>query len=73
MVMFWSSNMQHAFKERHGCCRFLQGVHEHEVDGEMVLDIAPIAGRLVVFLSGAIDHAVLPSQQPRVALTAWCQ
>lgn len=43
------------------------------MNGEMVLDVAPLAGRLVVFLSGAIDHAVLPSQRPRVALTAWCQ
>ena len=55
------------------CCRFSEGVHQHKVNGERVLDVAPVSGRLVVFLSGAIDHAVLPSHQPRVALTAWCQ
>ncbi|DBB06133.1 TPA: hypothetical protein ACH3X3_009687 [Trebouxia sp. C0006] len=49
------------------------GIHLQEVNGESVLDIAPVSGRLVVFLSGAIDHAVLPSHNPRVALTAWCQ
>ena len=43
------------------------------IDGEAVLDVAPLAGRLVLMLSGAVDHAVLPSQQQRVALTAWCQ
>ena len=49
------------------------GVYEHTVDGEQVVDIDPLAGRMVVFLSGAIDHAVLPSHKPRVAVTAWCQ
>lgn len=48
-------------------------IHIQDVNGERVLDIAPVSGRLVVFLSGAIDHAVLPSHNPRVALTAWCQ
>lgn len=43
------------------------------MNGEAVLDIDPVSGRLVVFLSGAIDHAVLPSHKARVALTAWCQ
>lgn len=55
------------------CCRAQKGVHQHQVNGELVLDVGPVSGRLVVFLSGAIDHAVLPSHQPRVALTAWCQ
>ena len=48
-------------------------MYEHIVDGEQVVDIDPLAGRMVVFLSGAIDHAVLPSHKPRVAVTAWCQ
>ena len=36
-----------------------------------VLDVEPVAGRLVIFLSGAIDHAVLPSFAERTALTCW--
>ncbi len=43
------------------------------VDGELVTDVEPMAGRLVLMLSGAVDHAVLPSFASRVALTAWCQ
>lgn len=37
------------------------------------LDIAPLAGRAVVFLSGAIEHEVLPvtGTLPRAALTTW--
>jgi hypothetical protein len=54
-------------------CRPQTDIHIQEVNGERLLDIAPLSGRLVVFLSGAIDHAVLPSHKPRVALTAWCQ
>ena len=54
-------------------CRPQSGIHLQEVNGESVLDIAPVSGRLIVFLSGVIDHAVLPSHNPRVALTAWCQ
>ena len=37
------------------------------------MDVAPVAGRLVLFLSGAVEHAVLPNFSQRVALTAWCQ
>ena len=48
-------------------------VHWTMVDGEMVTDVEPTAGRLVLMLSGAVDHAVLPSYASRVALTAWCQ
>eukprot|EP00899_Mesostigma_viride_P026454 jgi/Mesvir1/6994/Mv09133-RA.1 len=36
-------------------------------------DVAPLAGRLVVFLSGAIEHEVMLTSRERVALTAWCQ
>lgn len=43
------------------------------IDGEVVVDVEPQAGRLVLLLSGAVDHAVLPAREQRVALTAWCQ
>lgn len=33
--------------------------------------IPPLLGRLVLFLSGAVDHAVLPANKERFALTAW--
>jgi hypothetical protein len=41
--------------------------------GERYVDIAPTQGRVVIFLSGAMDHAVQPTFRPRVALTAWMQ
>lgn len=35
-------------------------------------EVKPIPGRLVIFLSGAIDHEVCPVKDaPRVALTTW--
>lgn len=37
------------------------------------VDIAPLAGRAVVFLSGCCDHEVRPAAAFRVALTAWMQ
>lgn len=49
-------------------------VHERtEVGLEPVMDVDPIAGRLVLFLSGAVEHAVLPNFAERVAITAWFQ
>lgn len=35
------------------------------------LDIAPIAGRLVMFLSDTFYHEVLPATRNRVSLTGW--
>lgn len=37
------------------------------------LDVAPLAGRAVVFFSGAVEHEVLPvtGPSPRAALTTW--
>ena len=35
------------------------------------LDIAPIAGRLIVFLSDTFYHEVLPTHRARMSLTAW--
>ena len=57
-------------------CRDLESTAEDGPLGQLsspqtVLDIAPLAGRLVLFLSGAVDHAVLPSFAERTALTAW--
>ena len=40
-------------------------------DAVAELVVAPIAGRLIIFLSGAVDHSVLPSHANRVAVTAW--
>jgi hypothetical protein len=35
------------------------------------VDVPPVAGRIVLFLSGAMDHEVLPSRHPRCAFAAW--
>lgn len=35
------------------------------------LDISPIGGRLVMFLSDTFQHEVLPSSRVRMSLTAW--
>lgn len=47
------------------------GIEWVEMGGGMVLEVMPQAGRLVLFLSGAVDHAVKPSFSERVAVTAW--
>ncbi len=49
------------------------GLEWQEADGTMVLDIAPLAGRLILFLSGAVDHAIAPCSADLVAATAWFQ
>lgn len=38
---------------------------------DRVRDIEPIGGRLVLFLSEKLHHAVLPTHTPRTAITAW--
>lgn len=43
----------------------------NRADREGMAQVAPRAGRVALFLSGAIDHEVLPSYAPRAALTAW--
>ena len=35
------------------------------------MDIPPIGGRLLCFLSGALVHEVLPTKADRIAVTAW--
>jgi len=38
---------------------------------ERTLDLSPLAGRLVVFLSGEFPHEVLPASHDRLSLTGW--
>lgn len=38
---------------------------------ERTLDVPPLAGRLVVFLSGEFPHEVLPASHERLSLTGW--
>ncbi len=35
------------------------------------LDILPLGGRAVIFLSARFEHEVLPARRPRLALTGW--
>lgn len=35
------------------------------------IDIAPLGGRLVLFLSARFWHAVLPAKLPRISVTGW--
>ena len=44
-----------------------------DAEGMATVEVAPVAGRVVLFLSGAVDHEVCPSFADRVALTAWMQ
>jgi SM-20-related protein len=41
------------------------------LDNGDTLDVAPVGGTLVAFLSEAFDHEVLPAKRPRIALTGW--
>jgi hypothetical protein len=50
-----------------------QGLEWKDADGAMVLDIAPLAGRIILLLSGAVDHAVAPCTMDLVNITAWFQ
>jgi hypothetical protein len=47
------------------------GLEWQECEGEIVLDVAPLGGRLILFLSGAVDHAIAPAGADLVTATAW--
>ncbi|GAX85087.1 hypothetical protein CEUSTIGMA_g12507.t1 [Chlamydomonas eustigma] len=54
----------------------VKGLEWVEVEGEMALRVSPLPGRLVVFLSGAVDHAHQPVSKnlpDLVTVTAWYQ
>ena len=40
-------------------------------DEERYRDIAPVGGRLVLFLTERREHAVMPTRRPRLSLTGW--
>lgn len=42
-----------------------------EYGGEVVEDVLPLGGRLVLFLSDQIEHEVLPARRERYSVTGW--
>ena len=42
-----------------------------EDGSEIINDVLPVGGRLVVFLSGEIPHEVLPTKKERISITGW--
>jgi SM-20-related protein len=53
-----------------GCLRLTRADHDRG-NAAGTVDIEPIGGRLLVFMSGAIPHEVLATQADRFAVTAW--
>lgn len=54
-----------------GCLRIFVPVGSAREE-EKTVDIEPLPGRLVLFLSGAVDHEVLPVlENDRAAVTSW--
>lgn len=59
------------------CCLFAGWGRVECEGGEMALDIAPLAGRVLLVLSGAVEHALLPGHGSSPAcdtvfVRAWC-
>ncbi|KAG0266548.1 hypothetical protein DFQ27_009658 [Actinomortierella ambigua] len=50
---------------------FDKGIDFDDDAEETIVDIAPMAARCVLFLSGVMDHAVMPAFNERIALTSW--
>ncbi len=46
-------------------------VYLNKADEDHRIDIAPIAGRAVIFLSDTFYHEVLPANRERISLTGW--
>ena len=45
--------------------------HDEDLKSTAFIDVLPLAGRLVVFLSDTFYHEVLPATRDRVSLTGW--
>ena len=57
-----------------GCLRLFLGCEAGDASGETALsvkDVAPVPGRLVVFKSRRVPHAVLETSRRRLALSCW--
>ena len=57
-----------------GCLRLFLGCEPGDASGETALsvkDVAPVPGRLVVFKSRRVPHAVLDTSRRRLALSCW--
>ena len=44
---------------------------KHDRDGGGIFEVEPVAGRLLVFMSGCMLHEVAPSHKDRYAITNW--
>ncbi len=55
--------------EHGGCLRCYH--HDSDDDDGAFVDVEPLLGRAIVFMSEQIEHAVLPSFASRFALTLW--
>ena len=57
-----------------GCLRLYLGCERGDASGETAIsikDVAPVPGRLVVFKSRCVPHAVLDTSRRRLALSCW--
>ena len=57
-----------------GCLRLFLGSEPGDASGETatsIRDVAPVPGRLVVFKSRRVPHAVLDTSRRRLALSCW--
>lgn len=50
---------------------YLDAHHEKPAKDARHLDIAPLGGRLVLFLAARFWHEVLPAALPRISVTGW--
>lgn len=64
-VVSWCYYLNDAWADASGGCLRMHGVGQPDVD------IAPLMDRLVVFLSAAQVHEVLPTTVQRLSLTGW--
>lgn len=67
-ILYLNENWQ---PEDGGELRLYLDNRNESVDSAQHLDILPLGGRLLLFLSGRFQHEVLPARRQRVSLTGW--